>query len=262
MLTYIKAVIRKVPYARVIYLYLYQRFVIMNPISYRYKFDGLATRANLSFMGNKKFIKYYENSIKTAGRDYRFYLRVHQALWCASIARNYEGDFVELGTGKGFIFAALAEYMSDNGIKKHVYLIDTYVPYKTDPGNGNQSESQVKSDFYAVDFACVVTAFKRYEFVQAIKGRCPEILKTLYFNSEHKIAFLHVDLNYYKAEIESLEFLWEYITPGAPILLDDYANPGRERQNFEYDSFFASKNLDILTLATGQGLVIKNRHGS
>jgi DNA repair exonuclease SbcCD ATPase subunit len=61
----------------------------------------------------------------------------------------------------------------------------------------------------------------------------------------------------YKPEIEALNLLWENINIGGYILLDDFGNPGREKQCEAFTLFFKEKNQFILNLATGQGLVIK-----
>ena len=45
---------------------------------------------------------------------------------------------------------------------------------------------------------------------------------------------------------------------GAVILIDDYWNLDREARYMARNEFFAKKRLSVLTLASGQGLVIVN----
>jgi hypothetical protein len=229
-----------------------------NPLLYPFKFDNIATRNNMSFINGRDFERYHSKSIEFSGRDYRFYLRVHQALWCASVTKNVDGDFVELGTGRGYIFAAVCEYLRTEKINKSVYLFDTFLPYKTSKDTGEQKKGQKKSGFYAENYDVVNKKFSEFDFVILVQGKCPEILDKIYGGNNRKISFLHVDLNFHEVELTSLKLLWPYLSDSAIILLDDYANPGREIQYEAHNHFFDEKSLKILTTATGQGIVIKS----
>ena len=50
---------------------------------------------------------------------------------------------------------------------------------------------------------------------------------------------------------------WERVVPHGAILLDDYAYPGYEEQKVAWDHFAEDKGLQILSLPTGQGLILK-----
>ena len=54
-----------------------------------------------------------------------------------------------------------------------------------------------------------------------------------------------------------MRFLWNRLVPGAPVLLDDYAYSGYEWQKVGMDAFATEHGLSILSLPTGQGLLIK-----
>lgn len=237
----------------------YRRLIIESPAFYPLKFDNFASRCNFGFLSEKEFLLYYAKSIEFGGRDYKFYLRVHQDLWCAGVASSIEGDYVELGTGKGFIFAAVCEYMKKTRINKCVFLFDTFLPYKTDMNTGAQIKGRRKSKFYANDYDEVAGRFNEFDFVTHVQGKCPDSLLNLYDKSSNrKIAFLHVDLNYHQVEIDSLTLLWPKLTSGAVILLDDYANPGRDLQYEAFTKFFTDLNTSILTTGSGQGIIIKS----
>ena len=87
-----------------------------------------------------------------------------------------------------------------------------------------------------------------------IEGYLPNTLKTVDIKN---ICFLSIDLNSYKPEIECMEILWDKIVPGGIIVLDDYGFPGCESQLHHHNEFIKKKNKKILTLPTGQGLIIK-----
>ena len=70
---------------------------------------------------------------------------------------------------------------------------------------------------------------------------------------------MSIDLNNAFAEIKAIEFFWDKLVSHGVVLLDDYAYSESYRlQKSSWDKFAKSKNLEILTLPTGQGLLIKN----
>ena len=254
----VRKILKQIPYARSFYLHIKRILYSNNPIFYEHRFDNIACNANFSFLENDLFIECYQRAVKNAGRDYRFYLRVHQALWCAEMTAGLEGDFIELGTGRGYIFGAVTEYLRKVCVEKKIYMFDTFLPYKTDILTGEQLSTAVRSDYYADSYESVAESFKYYQYCTLVKGRCPQIIEEyVEGNTIKKVAFLHVDLNYDKVEIASLEILWPIVTEGGIVLLDDYANMGRQSQNSALNHFFEKRRLPILTTATGQGIVVK-----
>ena len=57
-------------------------------------------------------------------------------------------------------------------------------------------------------------------------------------------------------EIAAMEFVWDRLSPGALVLLDDYAYLGHGSQKAAMDNFAAARSIPILALPTGQGLMI------
>jgi hypothetical protein len=72
-----------------------------------------------------------------------------------------------------------------------------------------------------------------------------------------RVCYLSLDMNISYPERAAIEYFWPKMTPGAPIILDDYAWQGYEEQKASMDAFAASVNVGILTLPTGQGLILK-----
>ena len=59
------------------------------------------------------------------------------------------------------------------------------------------------------------------------------------------------------AEIGVLEFIFDRIVSGGIIILDDFGwSAYREQQHKEKD-FFQKRNLKVMELPTGQGIVLK-----
>ena len=157
----------------------YYHAVMSNPV------ENIISSSNYAFLNSQDFQKYYDLACNTVGRDFNFPFRIHQALWCASLSLH--GDFVELGTGKGFTAGALAPYCLDNNFKGRIFLCDTFLPYKTNQFTGQQNSESKKSIFYADAFEDVEKKFNKYEFVHFVKGSIPNSLTEL--PNDLKISF-------------------------------------------------------------------------
>ena len=110
------------------------------------------------------------------------------------------------------------------------------------------------SDFYTHNFELVKDNFSQWKNVQIIAGPIPETLDAV---NTDKIAYLHLDMNCAPPEVEAFNYFWDSLVPGAFVLLDDYAYKGYELQKKAMDSAATAKNLKIVSLPTGQGLIIK-----
>ncbi len=76
-----------------------------------------------------------------------------------------------------------------------------------------------------------------------------------------KIAYLHLDMNCSVPELAAIQFFWERLVPSAFVLLDDYAYYGYLSQKIAMDHFAQEKGIKILSLPTGQGLLVKPVNG-
>jgi hypothetical protein len=66
-----------------------------------------------------------------------------------------------------------------------------------------------------------------------------------------------MDMNVAEAEIAAAEFIWPKMVPGAFMLLDDYGWQSHVNQKHAFDGFAARHGVEILSLPTGQGLLMK-----
>lgn len=214
--------------------------------------EGITTSHNSNFMTDVKFKSAYKNAVEAVGWDFEIPWRVHLILWTLEMSRNISGDMVELGTGRGFMARAMLSYKSDL-FGKSLFLCDTFKPYFPDSKTGIQSEINGVSEHYAVNFLETKKHFSEFNNVQFIEGELPNSILGRF----EKISFLHIDLNHHLAEISSLKYLWKFISIGAPIILDDYANRGHEQQYEAMNRLAEELDISILTLPTGQGLIIK-----
>lgn len=213
-----------------------------------YAADGVTSLHIMDFRSEPRFVQAYSRAVKAGGWDYGIPLRIHQALWCSRVAQRVSGDFVELGTGRGFVMSALLEA----GLTRSVHLFDSFQSnYLADDGSQTGDEA---SPYYATSFEAVQANFAEWPQVHF---HCGDVYDTLPAARLTQVAFVHVDMNHPNPEEFGVRTLWPLIPSGGVILFDDYAFLGCERQHERCDRLAAELGFDILTTASGQGIVIK-----
>ncbi len=227
-----------------------------------YDQDGLRTVHNHEFVLDPDFQRAYARGVAAAGRDYRWHWRVHVGLWAAAGAAKLPGDFVECGVGRGFMSSAIMTLLDWNSTGRTFYLLDTFAglderyvsPEEKAGGVMQRNAQEMASGVYTFDVAAVRANFSEWNNVSVIVGSIPETLAEI---RSDRIAFLHLDLNCSPPEVAAADALWDRLVPGAFVLLDDYAYQGYRWQKVGMDAFARRRNLSILSLPTGQGLIIK-----
>ena len=227
-----------------------------------YDQDGLRSIHNHEFMDDPAFRQAYERGVRAAGDDYRWHWRVHVGLWTAACAAQLQGDFVECGVNRGFLSSAIMDYLNWDSLGKQFYLLDTFrglderfvSPEDIASGAAEKHKKSMASGFYVQGIDEVRANFSQWKNVSLIEGPIP---KTLPQVRAEKIAYLHLDMNCSPPEIAAIQFFWERLVPGAFALLDDYAYHGYLSQKLAMDRFAQEKGTKILSLPTGQGLLVK-----
>ena len=228
---------------------------VLGPLTYNQ--DGLATVHDCSFMQDPNFIKAYETG-KSLGSWHPLdvHWRAYVLCWAAEKGKNLEGDFIECGVHKGSSAMTVAMYVGFEALQKTFYLLDTYhgldERYVTDEEKSLGAPiAAFKDDYY--DF--VKNSFSRFQNMEIIKGSVPETLPMV---KSKKVAYLALDMNNAAPEVAAAEFFWEKLVSGAVIVLDDYGWSGYHTiQKRAADEFAARKGVRVLSLPTGQGLIIK-----
>ncbi len=237
-------------------------YVAVN-IRNHYGQDGLFTAHNDHFRRDPVFKTAYARGIKAShGVNPEFEWRVHVALWAATNALAVPGDFVECGVNAGFISSAILSGLKWNETKKRFYLIDTFSgPVLTqfsaaEVQNGRRkiAETALDAGAYVTDLERVRANYAEWPGARVVKGAVPDVLPALEIE---RVAFLHIDMNCAYPERMALEYFWPRLSPGAIVLLDDYAYLGHERQTETMDEAAALFGVPILGLPTGQGLLMK-----
>jgi hypothetical protein len=156
---------------------------------------------------------------------------------------------------RGGFSKAVAEYL-DFGklVDRRFYLLDSFEGMSADQLTGEEIENQLLDYPYASDFEAVTEAFRTYPNVVIVKGRIPESLSEV---AAERVSFLCIDLNNAAPEIAAAKFFWDKLVSGAAMILDDYGWKKHIVQKRAFDEFAKHRAVPILSLPTGQGLILK-----
>lgn len=221
-----------------------------------YSQDGLTTVHHTGFLADPDFIK-AEKAGAATGSWSKVHWRVHTILWAANQCLQVDGDFVECGTNKGGFARAIVEYLDLPGTNKKFYLLDTFEGLADELLTDTELAAGKKEHFkkeYQDCYAQVVRTFQDFPFVKIIRGVVPDTLSQV---ASDQVAFLSIDMNCIAPEIAALNYFWDKLSKGGMIVLDDYAYVTCDLQYEAHNAWAAEKGIKILTLPTGQGLIVK-----
>ena len=223
-----------------------------------YDQDKLYTFHNHDFMTDPAFVRAYQRGVLAADDDYHWHWRVHVGRWAASGAAKLAGNFVECGVNRGFLASAIMEHLQRDGLGKTFYLMDTFsgidARFITAEERAGGILERNRSEFYTTSLDTVQKNFAEWEKVQIIAGAIPETLAAV---TAERIAYLHLDMNCTPPEVAAFEHFWHRLVPGAFVLLNDCAYKGFEPQKIAMDGAARAVVVQIMSLPTGQGLMIK-----
>jgi len=229
-----------------------------------YANDGLISFHSDAFLDDPAFQRAYQRGARALGTPdwYQWQWRVHVGLWAAANASRLDGDFVECGVSYGFLSSAVMEFLDWDRLGKTFYLLDTFAGidprFVTDAerqsGAVEKSQLNLRNGMYVSGVDGVRANFAQWRNQRIIVGAVPETLDQV---DARVVAFLHLDMNCAPPEVAALRFFWPRLSPGAFVLLDDYANRGRDEQRVAMDALASELGVQICALPTGQGLLIK-----
>jgi hypothetical protein len=232
-----------------------------------YLADHLAVwHKSVDFMQDPKFLAAYRRGmdsghhiIRAPGShsDLHIEWRVHVLLWAARHASKLEGDFVECGVNTGIYSLAICDYLDFNRLGKSFYLFDTFCGLPVEQVSAEEEvlgRLEEGSYYYSECYDIARRNFAPYSKAVLVRGKVPDTLASVPIE---RVCFLSIDMNIVEPEIAAMEFFWDRLSPGAPVVLDDYGWSTYRPQKDAMDSFAERKNVAILALPTGQGLVLK-----
>lgn len=223
-----------------------------------YNTDGIATCNNCDFIKEERFAKAYQAAKDTNPWDgFTLQWRTHVVCYFANLVKKLEGDYVECGVNTGAYSRAVIEYIDFEKTGKTFYLFDTFDGLVKEQVTEDELEAGIGRYFKSYNktgvYERVKETFKSYN-VEIIKGIVPD---TLSLCTSERIAYLSVDMNCAAPEIAAAHYFWDKLVSGGVIVLDDYGFPMHINQKIAFDQFAKEKNVEILCLPTGQGIIFK-----
>lgn len=203
---------------------------------------------SLGFLENKPFMDAF-NAHTVTQVEKAILWRSYVLAWAAKsvISRKIEGDFLECACYKGTSARIVCDYVDFKNQDRKYYLYDLFehdssMEHHAMPEHGSTLFDEVKNRF--ADFSNVVVT----------KGKVPEVLHKV---APQKISLMHIDLNNAPAEIGALDILFDRLSSGGILILDDYGWIGYKAQKLAEDPWLAKRGYEALELPTGQGIVFK-----
>jgi O-methyltransferase len=203
---------------------------------------------NLSFLDNESFMRAYNANVSTEVEKAIIW-RTYILAWAAKsvISRKVPGDFVECACYKGTSARIICDYVSFKEEDRKYYLYDLF---EHDANMVHHSMPEHSAHLYKA----VQNRFSDISNVIITQGLVPDVLKEV---SPQSISFMHLDLNSASAEVGALEVLFDRLSPGGILILDDYGWLGYREQKMSEDPWLSAKGYEVLELPTGQGMVFK-----
>jgi hypothetical protein len=87
-----------------------------------------------------------------------------------------------------------------------------------------------------------------------VRGKVPDTLNHVEIE---QVAYLSIDMNVAEPERAALAHFWPRMVSGGMVVFDDYGWDSAKRQRESHDAFADEHGVKILSLPTGQGLLIK-----
>jgi hypothetical protein len=179
--------------------------------------------------------------------------RVYVICWAAAHGAKLEGDFVECGVNRGGYSRAAMHYVDFNNLHgRKFYLLDTYRGF---PEEHRALAASCDLENYAECYEAVRATFAPFPGAVVVRGKVPDTLAEV---KAEKVCYLSIDMNCAEPEIAAAEHFWDRLVSGAAVVLDDYgAGEWYVRQKQAFDEFARRRGVEVLSLPTGQGLILK-----
>ena len=227
--------------------------LIRGPVTYNQ--DGVATRHNSDFQSEARFASAYAKGVETGswGQE-RIQWRAHVVTWAAQNGLLRDGDFVECGVNKGGMSRVIHEYTRLSETPRKFWLLDTYNGLAERYLSEEEKRRGAEHWGYEECFDLVKKTFAPFPNVMIVRGEVPGTLPQV---TSDRVAYLGIDLNCTAPEIDAATFFWDKLSSGAMVVLDDYGWTGHMEQKIAFDAFARERGVEILSLPTGQGLILK-----
>ncbi|MDB4270224.1 TylF/MycF family methyltransferase [Flavobacteriaceae bacterium] len=211
---------------------------------------------NLKWYKNKEFLEIYLPFASKDIKKRRIPERKFVLYSLAKSLKNIKGDIVECGVLRGHSSYLMLYANIDNN--KNFHGFDSFEglsnPDINDKIKNSYSFEWKKNDLKTPELIAKKNLELFKDRIHLYKGWIPDRFNEV---KNKKFSMVHIDVDLYKPTLDSISFFWDKINKGGVLVCDDYGFetcPGAKKA---MDLFFESKNMSVIHLTTGQGLVFK-----
>lgn len=232
---------------------------------FTYDADGLITFHYSDFLNDPTFIQAYKSGTAAGHKlsnNLHIEWRAYVACWAANHVKYLDGDYVECGCYTGILSKIVASYIEFEKMQhKRFFLFDSFQGLNLDLLIEDEKKNielyrSKNTGIYSGNYLEITkNNFKDYKNVFLVQGFIPD---SLYMVEINKVCYLSIDMNAAYPEVEALKYFWNKLTIGAIVILDDYNYIGHSIQKKNIDDLGKMIGFNVLSLPTGQGLIIKN----
>jgi O-methyltransferase len=145
------------------------------------------------------------------------------------IKDNVEGDFVETGVWRGGVSILIQGILIENELDelKKVYVCDSFQGLPAQTSTIDRQASMNNAHFLEVSLEKVKSNFSKYNLLKNnvvfVQGWFNQTLPNL---KADKISLLRVDADFYESTLDVLNNLYNKVSTGGYVIIDDYMIDG------------------------------------
>ncbi|MGB3204786.1 MAG: TylF/MycF/NovP-related O-methyltransferase [Crinalium sp.] len=160
------------------------------------------------------------------------------------VKHNIEGDVVECGTARGGSAALIGLTLNQFNSAKQLWVFDTFEglpsPTDADPDYESAKYWTGKCRGELAEVEKMLKDLNISERIHLVKGLFKD---TLPVTNVQKIAAIHLDGDWYESTKCCLDYLYDRISPGGVIQIDDYGRWAGARK--AVDEFFKNRGISV-----------------
>jgi O-methyltransferase len=172
------------------------------------------------------------------------------------------GDIVECGVYRGGTTALMARHLQKRGVRKIIHALDSFSGFKSDSveaeiEHGLEADAREAFRGTSPDYLRhKLKALGLAHMVRVVPGYFEDTLEAI--PGPFSLALIDCDLD---GPVEyCLNVLWDRMSPGGSLIVDDYANSGYPGARVAAERFLKGRT-DAVATPEGNFLVLRRRTG-
>lgn len=171
--------------------------------------------------------------------------------------RSLEGEVWETGVYQGgsasLLKLLIEEARAMTG--KNSTILRLFDSFEGLPHSDHELDLHHAGDFNDTGLEQVMQTVGTEDWIDFRKGWIPETFAGL---EDARIRFAHIDVDLYQPILDSCEFIYPRLAPGAVMVFDDYGFPSCPGARAAIDEFFKDKPESPFILINGQCIAVRH----